>query len=224
MGMVRANAVGFVLVSLMTLGCVGRRCEIWDDEYRGVVASAEANAAPGDGEIARRVLETTRSLWKSWPAYADIREIVKKEGENVRSAVRVEIGVAGSDTYGCVWILECRDRIVALSVRDSRLRRADIAETSWKEYKKFLADVSALDLDSRVKLTADDSAAFFVSLCLSGRSAQFGVYGILRFADMDEPRGPFDEATRRHRAVIMRTFKLVEDAIGGGACRAPGAP
>ncbi len=169
------------VVALIASGCCAgtdRSCEAWDDGYAGIV-SGTTEGMVGHSEAAARLF--VNPLASAAPnaqdkSYERTRELVSTAFPAASEAVRLEI--SGLE-YECVWLARTNHTVKALVTRGGRVSLKEVPWVRWTRLRELIEkEWSKERLQSDVAPGVLDGVAYYVSICLGGRSAQFALYGL----------------------------------------------
>ncbi len=170
-----------LLVLIAAGGCRGAQkpCEAWDDGYTQAI-SGMTKQMVGDSDAAARLFVNPLAAMRPSAAnesYRRTREVASSAFAGASEAVRVEMG--GEGDYRCVWLARTKGTVKVLIARRGRESLGEVPSARWARLRERIEkEWSNKELRSYIAPGIADGAAYYVSVCLEGRSAQFALYGL----------------------------------------------
>ena len=188
----RMSVVVFTLVSTMcptaiSCGTSGTPCERWDDGYASVKTALEREAATLGAPVTmalRRMGPPPPSDNQSlafYKCYEPIHELGASLMIGSTDAVRLEI-IPPFAPYECIWVIRTAMGATLVRCKDGIVINRQLAAADWGQLQGRIEENWSGELESSGQFQQMDGTWFFASLCLAGRSTQFGYYGMLRWS------------------------------------------
>ncbi len=174
-----ARALATLSVAIApSLGCTlsGMPCPPWDDKYQKVLEEVDDDASRLAPTERWNPLALLSSGWATDAGRVAVRQEVEASARAGREAARLEW--ASPDGYRCIWVVSTIGGAEAHGWGRSGLVAKALSRGEWRRFRGAIQEVSPWGLKSHADFGVGDGAAYYVSLCIGGKTVQFGLYGV----------------------------------------------